>query len=279
MAENPATRPTSISGNGGVVYRQRPSQLLLVITLKAVAATLELQLTKLQQQREASTKWLMRLGAARVDVGAAHFPDQAPKDPMMHAQLRTMQRMSGKSTSEEKKEGVRAVLTAIWDIGALSAEQLLVLLDRLRFETAVIPTTTEETEEPSPWSSPEEYMRSMMDRMRSGAHADDDAPEFFFIAKASEEQRTKALAEALARARSDAERVAQFLGVRLGHLTSLTQTNREMEHAAHRMIERQRCWGRLNGSAYMPGECEVLSDTPLPSEFGVTVHVQYNVAE
>jgi hypothetical protein len=276
MTENPVSRPTSISGSGGVIYRQRPSQLLLVITLKALAATLELQLARLQQQREASTKWLLRLGATRVDVGEPHFPDQAPKDPMMHAQTRAMQRMGGKT--EEKKEGIRAVLTAIWDISALGAEQLLVLLDRLRFETAVIPSTTEETEEPSPWSSPEEYLRAMMDRMRSGARADDDAPEFFFISKVSEEQRTKAIADALARARSDAERVAHLLGLRLGQLTSLTQSNMA-ELGAHRMMERQRCWSRLNGSAYMPGEYEAISDSPVPCEFGVTVHVQYNAAE
>src|SRR5262249_18795967 len=116
---------TTVSSSGTATVRQRPALMLVKVRLRAAEATLDLGLAKLKQHREATSRWLTGLGAARVEVGEPHFADQADKDPMSQMQAataRALRRRPGVPAPEPDKRGVSLVLTAVWEIGSMSAE-------------------------------------------------------------------------------------------------------------------------------------------------------------
>lgn len=154
----------SVSSSGVVTVRQRPSLLLMKFPFKAAEATLELGLAKLKEQREAAAQWLKRLGAVRVEFGEPHFADQAEMDYLARTQARaakSLKKRLAKTSSPERGSDVRVVLTAIWDIDSMSAEETLTLLDRLRFEVAEDAGAPENAEESPSWVSPEEQFRQI----------------------------------------------------------------------------------------------------------------------
>lgn len=270
---------THVNTTGLVTLRQRPSLLLMTVPLRATEATLELGLTKLKKQCEAASQWLQRLNAVRVEFGEPHFAAQANKDPLKQMRAVTAQalaRRSGKPASGERRREVRVVLTAAWDIGALTAEETLVLVDRLQFEAADDPGVDHAAEEPAAWSSPEEQLHNIMAQMAEPVN--DHAPQFLFVAQLSEEQLEKAAAEGFLLARRDAERLARAMGGRLGPLVSLhCSADVTGSGRADKLMERQRCGALLADSAYNLGEHEVVSDDPRSAEFTFRVQVSYQV--
>ncbi len=275
MSEPSRTR-TTVSGSGVVTVRQRPSLLLMTIRLRAVEATLELGLAKLKARREAASGWLKRLGAARVDFGEPHFDDQGPQGALMKMQAVTAmalgQPVAGAAT-EGRDRAVNLVVTAQWDIAALSAEQTLVLVDRLRFEAAEDVGPTEPAEEQPSWTTPEEQLRQIMTQLHPPPR-DIGAPQFLFIARPGDEQREKATAEAFGRARQNAEQLARAAGMRLGRL-SMVHFGTPGVVDADRLMDRQRCKMLLAGSSYDLGDQESVSDSSRAVESTVTVSVSY----
>jgi hypothetical protein len=265
----------SISTTGTVTVRQRPSLLLMKVRLRATEPTLELGLAKLKAQCEAASQWLRRLGADRVEFGEPHFDDQTDKDPVTKMRVvaaRAMGKHLGAAAPAPRQRGVNVVATAVWPIEALSADETLVLLDRLRFEAAEDAGPAEAAEEPPPsWASPEEQMREMMARMQQPPE-DDRTPQFLFVFRLAEEQAEKATAEAFSRAHRNAERLARAAGLRLGGLTSLHYSHGAGgENRPDKLMERQRCAALLAGSSYDLREHESVSDDPRPAEFIVSV--------
>jgi hypothetical protein len=271
---------TSVGGSGTVTVRQRPSLLLMTVPLRAAAPTLELRLAKLKKQCEEASEWLKRLNAARVEFGEPYFADQTGKDPLARMRALTSTALGARpapSSPSERGRDVRMVLTAVWPIAALSAEEILVLVDRLRFEAATEPGAPETAEEPSPWATPEENLQHMMTQMQLPA-ADEGTPGFLFIAQLGEEQVEKASAEAFVRARQNAERLARAAGMRLGRLSMVHFGAAGPDFSrADKLLERQRCAALLAGCAYNLGEHEMVSDAPRAAEFTINVNVHYQL--
>src|SRR5262245_11678536 len=130
MAETTASR-TTVSSTGAVTVRQRPSLLLMKVRVRAAEATLELGLARLTEQCESTSRWMSRLGAVRVECGEPHFADQAEQDAATRARsaaARAMRKLTPGAKPARHERGVRGVLTAVWEIGSLSAEETLVLV-------------------------------------------------------------------------------------------------------------------------------------------------------
>lgn len=266
----------TIGGKGSVAVRQRPSLLLMKFPMRAAEATLEMGLAKLKGQREAAEQWLKRLGAVRIDFGEPHFADQAEMDHMTRAQMRatgSLKRRLPKSSTGERASGLRLVLTAYWDIASMSAEETLMLLDRLRFEVAGDAGTAETAEEPPSWLSPEDRLREFASQMIQPP-ADEETPQFLFISRLDEEQLTKALTAAVAQAQRDAERGARAAGLQLAGLKWVNSTCAN-DRGHERMMERQRCAGLLAGSSYDLAEDEIVSDDLRSVEFRVSASMWY----
>lgn len=282
MADTPSKRTTTVSGTGSVVVRQRPSLLLMRLTLRATEQTLELGFAKLRKQCEQVEKWLKRLDAERVEFGEPHFSDQDNGDPMkQHAKRMSSVLAMGKASAPKEEampQKLNVVATAIWPIGSLSAEQVLIRVDRLRFETADTDTPPESAET-APWASPEEQMQEVMARMFE-SFTDTDKPVILFVSKLSEEQLTAATTEAVALARRSAERMARAFGKPLGTPTFTNVVSGRMANLrADKMMTRQRCEMLLAGTSYHLDEDEVVSDDPRSAEFHLSVTVNYELAD
>ena len=276
MADDSMLRTTA-SGNGTVSVRQRPSLLLMKIRVRAVEATLELGLARLKRQCEAATQWLKRAGAVRVETGDPHFDDQIGLDPItkMQAAVAARVRLPAGGSSQPRERGVNQVITALWDIAAMSAEEILVFLDRLRFEAGVDADSAEGAEEPPPWETPEAQLREILTQIHRPP-TNDREPVFLFIARLSEEQQAKATVEAVAQARQNAERLARGAGMRLGTMKSLHFGGfGSAPHRTDKMMDRQRCMALLAGSCYDLAENELISDDPRPAEFTITVNASF----
>src|SRR4051794_36600726 len=133
-----ASRPRStVSTNGTATVRLRPALLLMLVRVRAAAATLELGLADVKQRCAEAARRLTRLGAARVEAGEPHEDDCADPDPMVRIRASaTPRRPRPADAPLPERPGVNITLTATWDIAALSAEEVLVLVDQLRFDAA-----------------------------------------------------------------------------------------------------------------------------------------------
>src|SRR5262245_14618259 len=276
MTEANTLRQT-VNSSGAVTVRQRPALLLMKTPVLADESTLELGLTKLKAQCEATSRWLNRLGAVRVEVGEPHFADQGDRDPMVKMQnlARRAARRRPAQASTRQRAGVRAVLTATWEIASMSAEEIIILLDRLRFEVAGDSNSTEAPDEPSQWAAPEEQLRDLMAQFQQPP-VDDTAPVFLFVARLEAEQLEKAMAEAFSRARESAERLARAAGLRLGPLATVFANPHAPDPArSYKLIEQQRCMSLLDGCSYELRDNECVSDDPRTTGFIVSVNVSY----
>lgn len=283
MADDPVKRPTCMA-TGTAVVRRRPSVLLMKLPLKTGGATLDLGLALSRTRREAAANWLRGLGAARVEIGEPHFADQAEMDQATRIRLATAKhrpRMPGaEAPDEEPDRGVRVVLTATWDIAGLSADEALLLLDRLRFESAPPPPAepAEGAEEPAAWVDPAQMIQQMM-RQMTEPPAEDSAPQFLFVTRLGEDDLTRATADALVAARATAERLARAAGLTVAGLSGIISTRcGPPDGRQDQMMERMRCAGLLAGTSFESREGDVVSDDPRAVEVAVSVGAGYALA-
>lgn len=273
-----ATPPrVSFAGQGTVTVRRRPALLLMLVKLRAAEVTLELGLKQLKRRCDATAKLLTRLGAARVDCGDPHFDNQAEKNPMARMAAEIAPRMSGRPAAEPAAvRGVNAVLTAVWDIAALTADETLILVDRLSFEAAADPEPADAPEEPKGWATPEEQLRTIVAQTLHRRPAEDKGPQFLFVSRLDEQELERAMAEAFGRAVRTAERLARTAGLKPGRLTIVQHLPSTMGNRTDLLMDRQRCVGLLVGSTFDPGDGDVISDSPKAAEFAVTMHAHYS---
>lgn len=286
MPDTP-TKRTSVSGNGAAVLRRRPALMLLRLMLRNAEATLELGLAKLRKQRDQAETWLKQLGAERVEFGDPHFADQADGDPMTARTQRALRsalvRRGQPAGADEpaKPTALQVTATGYWPIAGLSAEELLVRVDRLRFETAEGGGPKEEGGDELPaWASPEEQMQAVMASMMAPP-ADADKPVMLFVSRADDEALAAAVAEAVTRCRRSAEVIARTFGLPLGQPSFVNVTNNRAVHfqRPELMMARQRCEGLLADTGYTLGEYEIVSDTPAAVEFHIGVSANYELAD
>jgi hypothetical protein len=276
MADD-ARAQTRITSSSTVTVRQRPSWLLLKIPLHAAEATLELGLARLKKQCEAASRWLKRLEAVRVEFGEPHFAgrnDADPLQPMRAAAARALGQRPAQNPPGDRPRELLVVLTAMWRISEMSAEETLVFMDRLQFEAAD-GEAAEPADEPQPWASPQEQLHEILARMGQPSAAD-RAPQFLFISELGEEQWAKAFEEAFTQARLKAERQARALGRRLGRLGHVSQGVNLVDGARTDLVmRRQRCMGLLAGASYSLSGNDIVSDDPRCVDFAVKVDAHY----
>jgi hypothetical protein len=272
-----ATRPrTTVSTNGTATVRLRPALLLMLVRLRSAEATLELRLADVKKRSADTARRLTRLGATRVEAGEPHEDANAGLDPLARVRAAVAPRLPRPADAPlPGPPGVNVTLTATWDIAALSAEEVLALVDQLRFDAAADADAPPPPAAPPPWAGPEEQLRAMMAQVTEPP--DDRAPKFLYVARASEEQLARAAADAYAAARRTAERLAQAAGRRLGELASLGEGAVRPETRPDRLMEQQRCAALLAASAYEPREGEVVSDDPRAVQVTVAVRATHQL--
>ncbi|MFO0851076.1 MAG: hypothetical protein U0871_21350 [Gemmataceae bacterium] len=155
--------PATVSTHATATVRLRPAVLVMVARGRAAAATLELGLAEVKRWAADAGRRLTRLGAARVAVGEPHPDDCADPDPMAGIRREARTRLPRTPDAPPAdRPGVNVTLTATWDIAGSSAEEVLLLVDRLRFDAAVDAEPPAAPPAPPPGAGPEEQLRAMV---------------------------------------------------------------------------------------------------------------------
>lgn len=272
------TNPCTVTASGSAIVPLRPSLLLMLVRVRATEATLELGLARLKQDCMDAAGRLSRLGASRVDTGDPYEDAHADADPL--EKFRAISSKRARPAVPDvplERPAVNATITARWDIAALSIEEILLLVDRLRFETAaeevpVVPV------DPASWNDPESAMQAMQAMMeRATCPPEDRSAKFVYVARAGEAAMSQALGEAFRTAQQRAGVLAAASGRRLGDLTSMHSNFSGAEHRADRIMEHQRILGLLDDGAYRLVEGEFASSNPRSIICAVTVHATHRL--
>lgn len=277
MATNPEEKIT-VSTNGTAMFSIRPCLMLMLVRIRSAAATLELSLAEIKQRSTETTQRLLRLGAKSVDLGEPHEDEGAETDPM--ARMRATMRPRLPRTAETalpERPGVNTMLTAAWDISGMSAEDVLLLVDQLRFDAASHTDTPQSVVPASPsWEDPEEHLRNMLAQLQEPPKAD-LAPQFLYISRPREEQLAKATAEAFEAAKQMAERLAAASGRQLAQLSSVNCHRSPGDARPDRYQGRQKCDLMLAASSYALRDGELVSLDARTIEVDVTVHATHQI--
>jgi hypothetical protein len=171
---------------------------------------------------------------------------------------------------------VNIMLTAMWDIAALSAEEVLVLVDQLRFDAAADTDPPVPPATPPRWSGPEEQIQAILAQATEPPPAD-RSPKFLYVTRPSSEQLATAMAEAYEAARRIAERLAHAAGRRLDALSMLSVRTGGAETRPDRLVERQRCAALLAASSYELCEEENVSEDARAVNVTISVHATHHL--
>ena len=273
------TTEATVSARGMARIRMKPDSLLMMGKLKATGTTLELALIELRKQFDATSKWLERLNATEVEFGTPRFPDQVEPTALSVIQQKRTRRTSAVATSSKE---VIAVYTAVFSVGEMSSDEVLILADRLRFESATAEESQAETQV-NPVLSPVDVQRQVeeiMAQMSVGANDNDNSVRFMFRSRLSPEIEKKVTKEAFDSAHTQAMMLAETAGRKLGPLKGISQYGNSILEAniSTSQIHRQTMMPELSETSYGMRQFEFsLSESPRPFEFSVNVHVTYNL--
>ncbi len=273
---DPTPPRTTATATAGVTVRCRPSVLLLVLRVRSEQATLELGLADVKRQGEEIGRRMTKLGATRVWPGEPHPDDQADTDPMARMQAAAASRMKRTAGAPaDRRPAVNITLAASWDIAGQSVEEVLLLVDRLRFDVALDEEPQAKPEQPD-WSDPVASLQKMMTAMTAAVEPTpgDRSPTFLFIARPDDGVLAGAAADAYRLARGRAERLARAAGRQLGD-PSMVMYGHAGADRPDRMMERQKWNAVLSAACYDLQDGDVVTDDPRAAEVTLSVHATF----
>jgi hypothetical protein len=228
LAQSPSGQ--MISGAGTVTLQRPPSALRMYVEVFARGKTLEEALAKLKDRKEAAR---MQIEGLRGDPKSIEF--DAPRlsnlkseqkrrmESMIIERMRSTGRKVPKALQRPKSVTVSATLTAEWPLETESPEACLLAAHSLQEKIkAANLAGQDDAEELSP---EEEEMAEEMAEM--GPYSGEEeikpgTPHFVYVARITDRDRDRAMAEAFGKAHANAARLARAAGARLGPLVGLS---------------------------------------------------------
>lgn len=224
-------QPGSVSAMGTATVKERPTVLRMIIQLSEKAESLQDALNQLKDRREAALLQLESLGFEKDKIVIDEPTPESPNSPQRRQmeQMMRMMRSQGRSVpkalEQPKLVTITCLVTAERPLEATAHDDILVFANDLADKvTAADLAGTKEAKKLSPEA--EELAEEMEGMMSDSSYGEEEVnpgePRFFYVARLSQESRDKAMAEAFARAKANAERLATAAGVELGGLASLS---------------------------------------------------------
>jgi len=228
------TAENSISASGSASIKKPPQLLRLHMELGAKAGSLKEALTKLGTLRAAAKKQLEELGAASasIEVGDAKvLPGKTDQRRQMAMMVRQRMKAGGKAASQPAQKELVTVslsLTAEWPLKEGSAEDRLLFVQELQDKIKAADLGGQK--EAQQLSAEEQELAEEEEAQMSSYMSEDEGPKFgepafLYVAKLTEEERAKGLADAFGKAKAEAGRLAAAAGVPLGTLCQLVSSN------------------------------------------------------
>ena len=219
-----------IAASGHVHLQRPPTHLRMYLQLTGKGKTLEEALAALKERREAAAARLEKLG---VDKSALVFTppgvDESQAVQQRRMEMMIAQRMGGRGAKKGAKPvkppaAVTTMLTATWPLTGDTTEKLLLAAESLREKVKAAELVGGKE---GPKLSPEEQELAEEMAARNPNQGGDEEqagpgePRFLFVALLSPQDRQKALAEAFAKAKTQAAELAKAAGAGLGAMTGL----------------------------------------------------------
>lgn len=219
----------AITGTGTVQLQRAPAALRMYVELSANGQDLEAAFAVLDGRVSAVKKKLEELKAdPKAFVVSAPAQSESASDQQERMAQMIRQRLGNRPVPEALKatELVTAVVTlkAEWPLGADDSMPVVIQASRIRrsVESAELAKLgAEKAEEASPEAAEvvEEFELMTSD---SDDSVKPGQPVFLYVARVSDEDRRKAMAEAFQKAKTQAAELAQAAGVGMGTLVGLS---------------------------------------------------------
>ncbi|MEX0725747.1 MAG: SIMPL domain-containing protein [Planctomycetaceae bacterium] len=226
-----AAAPGTVSGMGTVIVKEKPTIVRMTIQLQEKAKTVEESLAKLKDRRDAAIKTLQTLGATKDSITATDPTRSVGKTPQeQRMQQIMMQQMRARDRTLKALEMPKSVLTSStltveWPLTMETNEELLKFADML--QDKIIAADLAGLNEPKELTPEEEELQAEMEEAMSDYvdYGDDQSkpgvPTFIYVARISEKEKAKALADAFEKAQAHAQELATAAQAKLGKLSSL----------------------------------------------------------
>lgn len=219
----------TVVGAGAVTLSRPPTALRMHVELSARAATLEEALEKIKARREAA---IMQLEILKADMDSVKTsnPTMSSTESEQKKQMEQMIIQRLRSRGQPVPPGLKAsrmvsvsmTLAAQWPLEAESAEQLLLRADTIRRQVEEASLAGEaDDEELSPEEQELAEEMAAMPGRYGQPQIEPGEPFFLFVARITEAERQKAMADAFAKAKENAQSLAAAAGRELGPLVSL----------------------------------------------------------
>lgn len=282
-----------IQGTGTVVLQETPTVIRMSLQLSEKAETVEKALEQLKDRREAAVQQLEALGAVKEAVKveppvlSTGKTSQQQRTDQMIKMLKAQGRRVPKGLEKTPPVTVTANITAEWPLKAASPEEAITLVKKLqdKVEAADLAGTKEAKKLTPEEEELNEEMKDMMESMSYGGdeQANPGEPTFFYVATLSQEAQEKAIAEAFAQAKGNAEKLAKAAGIGVGPLASLTAAVSQSEnysamsdyygggYPSQMMMARQ--MSQINSG---DPRTQALSPSPTTAKFQVIVMVTFD---
>lgn len=268
----------SISVQGTKVVRVNPSDYILIGSIKGEGATLENALSKLGQKRSKVEPWLTGVGKAKIDFGVPRLPEQKDLDVYTATVARHKHMLPHQPPKSTGMRKVFQTYSAIWSIENMSADEILILSDRLRFEAQpdVTPDESAEPFDAMTEFSPEHIQKRMSKLLQPAEDADPETY-FLFRSQLSNEEFTAGVKSACENARENADMIAAGAGQSIGELRSISSHSVASITHATDAIHRNTFQPMLKEVDSVAGERMILSENPKPAEFSISLHLTFDL--
>jgi len=282
---------STVAGTGQVKIRPKPSSIRMHVELVAKGKTLEDALTNLKERREAA---LIQLEGLRADMESVkvNAPRISGKQSEQKRRMEQMLMERMRSRGGKVPPGVKvprsftvsATLSAEWPLKVDDNERLLMAAEVLREKVGEADLAgTKEAEKLSP---EEEELAEEMAGMSSSYGEEEikpGEPQFVYVARITDDERDKAMADSFAKAKAQAEQLARAANVKLGALIGLSgggggQTEiGGSSYGYEQQMYLQRLMGSRGGSSGGDSSNEAMSANPesLSFDFRVTAHFAF----
>lgn len=281
-AQQPGQR--AIVGMGTASAKQKPTMLRMRVQLSEKAGTTEEALQKLADRKEAAKLQLESLGASAdsIKVTDATFPS-TESDTQQQMRMMAMSQMRARGRVPEGLKPVKSVtvvstVTAEWPLDQEKNQEMLMFVSGVKDK--VVEADLAGLNEPKELTPEEEEMQAEMEQMMGGYYSNESEnpgePKFHYVAVVSDEARKQAMADAFAKAKSQAEMLAAAAGVELGPLQALQASPTSSSSGYN--YEYMRYMGVYpNGGDEEPKDNEVIAPSPEALALRATIQASFAI--
>jgi uncharacterized protein YggE len=281
--------PGTVTATGSAEIKRQPELLRVQVEVMAKGKTIKEALAKLKERRDATLARVVELGAAKdnvvfgeANVGSEKTDRQVQMEQMLRMRLRTQGKKAPKA--KEAPVVVTAQLKADFPLAAASPEEFLVAAHTL--QEKIKAADLGGAKDAAKLSPEEEEVAEELggdEAMNDPSQPKRGEPVLLYVRKLTEDDRAKALAEAFAKAKREASRLAKSAGAELGGLHHLAnqvgaggdaeEPNPYVRQAYYTMMQQARLAQNQNDEA----GAEAVGVTPAKVTLRVSVTAYFGI--